>query len=138
MHYWYFSNLLCAVHFDTSCQFVAFIFGKPFVVRRNGHLSLPILSWFPLNVASTFLDLVCLVHVVTISTLVMISSKSGFHISRRSMFSICSNRYNWGNIKFQKVDSTFLYLVCYVYVVTNTTRVSYIFYNFLWKWHPYF
>ena len=49
-----------------------------------------------------FLDLVCSLYVVTITIGVtysfMISSISGFHISRPSMFSICSNHFNFGKL----------------------------------------
>ena len=52
--------------------------------------------------ASIFLDLAGSVYVDTIKTegnySFMISSKSGFHISGPSMFSICSNQYNWGKL----------------------------------------
>ena len=33
-----FPDLICAVHLDTSCIFVASALGKPFVVRINGSL----------------------------------------------------------------------------------------------------
>ena len=48
---------------------------------------------------SICLDFVCLVDIGTIAKGVrysfMISSKSGFHISGPSMFSLCSNHYNY-------------------------------------------
>ena len=43
-----FSDLICAVHLDTSRQFVASNFGKPLVVRIHG-------AWI-------FLDPICAVH----------------------------------------------------------------------------
>ena len=59
---------------------------------------------FTLQVAYIFLDLVCSVNVVAITTgenySFIISSKSGFHISGPSMFSICSNHFNWGKLYF--------------------------------------
>ena len=62
----------------------------------------------PLKVASIFLDIACAVHKVAITTgvsySIMISSKSGVHISGHIMFSL---------------DRVFL-----IYAVTNTTGVN--------------
>ena len=111
-------------------------------------------SWFPLKVASKFLDLEGSVHIVTITTganytvfldlecLVygvtittgvtysfIILSKSGLHIAIPSMFCICNNQYNWGKLYFLwfplKMASTTLDLVCSLYVVIITIGINY-------------
>ena len=57
---------------------------------------------FPIKVASMFLDLVCSVHVVTITNRVnygsMISLKNGFYISGPSMFSTYDNHYKMAQL----------------------------------------
>ena len=68
-----------------------------------------IVLWFPLKVASIFIDLVCSVQIVSLTTGVNYSFriyfKSGFHISWPNKFSICRNHYNWDNIYILMISS---------------------------------
>ena len=52
-----FPDLICAVHLDTSRQFVASVFGKPLVVRIDG-------TFFQHKIEGIFLDPICAVHLV--------------------------------------------------------------------------
>ena len=52
-----FPDLICAVHLDTSRQFVASVFGKPLVVRIHG-------TFFQHKIEGIFLDPICAVHLV--------------------------------------------------------------------------
>ena len=95
---------------------------------------------FLLKVASTFLDLVCSVHIVPITT--EVSFKSGLHIfSGTSMFSTYSDQYNWGMIFFcgftLKLASIYPDRVCLVHVATNSNEEAVSKYIHE-KWLPFF
>ena len=131
--YTIFLDLVCSVYVVTITTGVTYSF---IISSKSGlHISVRLCSvyivtnttgvaiflWFPLKVVSInldlvssvyvvaiiiginytiFLDLVCSVYVVTITIGVtysfMISFKSGFHMSRPSMFSLCSDHFNFG------------------------------------------
>ena len=87
-----------------------------------------VVLWFPLKVASIFLDLVCSIYVVTNKTEVnysfMSSSKSGFQISGPSMFSTNSNHYDWGKLYHISGPRISVYVVIIRTGVTHSFIIS--------------